>query len=90
MRPCHRGLLRAFLAGQHIRTDERRLLTYENICAFSMLSQERHWLVGQSGGVAIGRADVKGQRCLPLRRYRSLVCETARRIRLSTLLSSDR
>lgn len=90
MRPCRRALSRTFLNGQHIRTDERRLLTHESIRAFSTLSQERHRPVGRSGGGAIGRADVKGRRCLPLRRYRSLVCETARRIRLSMLLSSDR
>jgi hypothetical protein len=41
-------------------------------------------------GVADGRADVKGRRCLPLVKCRALVGETARRIRLNTLLSSYR
>ncbi len=37
-----------------------------------------------------GRWGINGRRCLPLGKYRALVSDTARRIRLSTLLSSYR
>ncbi|AGJ56127.1 hypothetical protein F750_3666 [Streptomyces sp. PAMC 26508] len=39
---------------------------------------------------ADGREDVKGRRCRPREKYRSLVSEAARRIRLSMLFSSYR